>query len=129
MSDVDIHRLPLRTAELLLATSDVAVICTWMIYAWPGAGHRAVMPASDAEFAASVGVVFFKTCTVPTIPNLFQREPVVSIGPRGIYDRRHSTDWMPWKAITRITSGQIRRQRRLALEIVSSADASLPRTN
>jgi hypothetical protein len=126
---VDIHRSPLRAAGLFIAACAFTAICAWMIYAHPGTGRRAVTPGSFSEFAAYVGVVFFGLCAVLMVPKLFQRGPVVSVGPRGIYDRRLSTDWIPWGAITGITPVQIQRQRMLVLEVDPSADASLPWTN
>ena len=129
MSDVDIHRSPVRAVCLFLAAGGVTAVCAWMIYAHPGSGRRAVTPGSFAEFAAYVGVAFFALCAVLMVPKLFQRGPVVSVGPRGIYDRRLSTDWIPWDAIAGITPVRIQRQRMLVLQVDPSADKSLPWTN
>jgi hypothetical protein len=128
MSDVDIHRSPVRAFGLFTAACGFTTLCAWMIYAHPGTGRRAVTPGSFAEFAAYVGVAFFGLCAILMVPKLFQRGTVVSVGPRGIYDRRLSTDWIPWQAIVGITPVQIQRQRMLVLQIDSSADAALPWT-
>jgi hypothetical protein len=125
---VEIHRSPWRALAILLASAGFTGLCAWMIYAHPGTGRRAVAPGSFAEFAAYVGLAFFGLCTVLIVPKLFQRGPVVSVGPRGIHDRRLSTDWIPWETIRSITPVQIQRQRMLVLEVDPAVDADLPWT-
>ena len=100
-----------------------------MIVAHPGEGHRAVTPGSFSEFAAYVGVVFFGLGAALMVPKLFQRGPVVSVGAQGIYDRRLSTDWIPWSAIIGVAEVAIRRQRMLVLQTDPEADAGLPWTS
>jgi hypothetical protein len=128
LSVVEIHRSPWRAVGLFLACCGFTAISAWMVYAHPGTGRRAVTPGSFAEFAAYVGVVFFGLCAVLMVPKLFQRGPVVSVGPWGIFDRRLSTDWIPWEAIRSVTPVQIQRQRMLVLEVDPKADSGLPWT-
>ena len=124
----DIHRSPWRAVGMLLIACGFVAVCAWMIVAHPGTGRRAVTPGSFAEFAAYVGVAFFGLCAVLIVPKLFQRGPVVSVGPRGILDRRLSTDWIPWAVLSGITPVTIQRQRMLVLEVDPDADARLPWT-
>ncbi|WCS28580.1 hypothetical protein LOK46_32260 (plasmid) [Methylobacterium sp. NMS14P] len=128
MDVVEIYRSPWRTLGLLLACAGFTAFAGWLIYAHPNIGHRAVTPGSFSEFEAYVGVAFFGLCTVLILPKLYQSKPVVSVGPRGVYDRRLSTDWIPWETIRSVTPMQIQRQRMLVLEIDPAAEADLPWT-
>lgn len=125
---VEIHRSPLRAAGIFLGCCGFTAFSAWMIYAHPAIGRRPVTPGSFSEFAAYVGFAFFGLCTVLMAPKLFQRGPVVSVGPWGIFDRRLSTDWIPWNAIRSVRPVQIQRQRMLVLEVDPTADAGLPWT-
>jgi hypothetical protein len=125
---VEIPRSPWRTIGLLLASLGFTAFAGWLIYAHPTIGRTAVTPGSLGEFEAYAGAVFFGFCTVLLAPKLFQRGPVVSVGPQGIYDRRLSTDWIPWTTIRSVKQMQIQRQRMLVLEIDPAADATLPWT-
>lgn len=125
---VEIDRSPWRTVCLFLGSACFTAFSAWMIYAHPGTGRRVVTPGSFNELAAYVGVAFFGLGTVLLVPKLFQRGPVVSVGPRGIYDRRLSTDWIPWEAIRSVTPVQIQRQRMLILNVDPVAEAGLPWT-
>ena len=128
MEVVEISRSPWRTIGLFLASLCFTAFAGWLIYAHPTIGRTAVTPGSLGEFEAYAGAVFFGLCTVLIAPKLFQRGPVVSIGPQGIYDRRLSTDWIPWEAIRSVTPMQIQRQRMLVLEVDPTADKDLPWT-
>ncbi|MDP4027127.1 STM3941 family protein [Methylobacterium sp. NEAU 140] len=128
MDVVEIYRSPWRTIGLFLASVGFTAFAGWLIYAHPTIGLTAVTPGSFGEFEAYVGVAFFGLCIVLIFPKLFQSKLVVSVGPRGIYDRRLSTDWIPWKSIRSVTPVQFQRQRMLVLEIDPAADADLPWT-
>lgn len=129
MNVIDIHRSPLRTVGLLVASFGFVAVSIWMLYAHPGSGRRAVVAGSLAEFVLYGSIAFFGLCAVLILPKLFQQGSVVSVGPRGIFDRRLSTDWIPWKAIRAITPVQIQRQSMLVLEVDPNADTALPWTN
>lgn len=129
MNSIDIRRSPLRIVGLLAVSCGFVAVGIGMLYAHPGTGRRAVAPGSFAELVAYGSIALFGLCAVLLLPKLFQRGPVMSVGPRGIFDRRLSTDWIPWEAIRAITPVQIQRQSMLVLEVDPNADAALPWTN
>jgi hypothetical protein len=126
---VDIYRSRLRVAGLLVVALGFVALCIWMISAHPGIGRRAVTPGSFNEFLAYGGVLLFGSAAGVLIRASFQRGPVVSVGLKGIFDRRISTDWVPWAAIRSITPMHIRRQKFLVVDVHADADASLPWTS
>jgi hypothetical protein len=125
---VDIHRSPWRAAGLLAGSCAFVAVCVWMILDHPEAGRRAVTPERFTEGVACLGAGFFALCAALVVRMLLRRGPVVSVGPRGIFDRRLSTDWIPWTAIRRIAPVTSRRQRLLALEIDPAVETALPWT-
>ncbi|WP_457107836.1 STM3941 family protein [Methylobacterium sp. P5_C11] len=129
MTVVEIHRSPWRVAGLFAGACAFVAACLWLIGDPPGPGRAAVTTGSFTACVAYVGLGVFGLCAALVVPMLFQRGPVVSVGPRGIFDRRLSTDWIPWTAIRGIATVAIRRQRVIALEVDPRVDASLPWTN
>ncbi|MGT2488572.1 STM3941 family protein [Methylobacterium oryzae CBMB20] len=125
---VEIHRSPWRAAGLFAAACGFVAACVRLLSDDPGAGLRTVAPGSFTGGAACLGIGVFGLCAARVLRTLFQRGPVVSVGPGGIFDRRLSTDWIPWTAIRGITTVQIRRQRLIALEVDPRIAASLPWT-
>ncbi|MHC2001686.1 STM3941 family protein [Methylobacterium sp. CM6241] len=126
MTAVDIYRSRLRVAGLLVVACGLVALCIWIISAHPGTGRRAATPSSFNEFLAYCGVLLFGFAAVVLIFAFFQRGPVVSVGPKGIFDRRISTDWVPWAAIRSITPMHIKWQKHLVIDVYADADASLP---
>ncbi|MEE7503390.1 STM3941 family protein [Methylobacterium sp. C33D] len=119
MTVVEIHRSPWRAAGLFGAACGFVLACAWLLADDPG---------RFAGTAAWLGIGVFGLCAARVLRTLFQRGPVVSVGPGGIFDRRLSTDWIPWTAVRGIATVQVRRQRMIAFEVDPRIAASLPWT-
>lgn len=74
------------------------------------------------------GGVFFGLGALVILHDLLRRGPVVSVSAHGIFDRRLSTDWIPWSALDRIGETGIGAQAFLCLYPRADRRASLPWT-
>jgi len=71
-----------------------------MIYVRPGAhGANSMLQGGFGEFSAKFGVIFFSIYLAFFATKFFNFGSIVSIGRRGIFDRRLSTGWIPWNAV------------------------------
>ncbi|WP_157182142.1 hypothetical protein [Methylobacterium sp. WSM2598] len=57
-----------------------------------------------SEFTVIFGVFFFGIYAVVIAIDLLSFGTVVSVGIRGIFDRRISTDWIAWKEISSVSN-------------------------
>ena len=94
------------------------------------AGYLAYGPRGGAgtfiEFALYSGVALGCVGIASGLYNVVRSGPVLSIGPRGIFDRRLSEDWIPWDAIASMTSTTIRNNSSLMVELDPARDATMP---
>lgn len=125
-SQVDIAGSPVRTGALFLGSCGFVGLCAWLLYARPDMGSRSLVSGSFAEFALAAGGLFFAVCAVFIAPRLLRRGPVVSVGQRGIFDRRLSTDWLPWSAIRAVGTFEMRNQRWFVLQFDPEREPALP---
>jgi hypothetical protein len=96
----------------------------------------AVMPADmlshgvfareEALVAGWFGTVFFGLCTVVPLWRLFTaRGPVITISPEGIRDTRVAAAFIPWSAITRISTWEYRSQKAMVLAVTPDLEEKL----
>lgn len=128
MRAVDIYRSSARTLALFLGSCGFAAACAWIILAHSGSGDQVATRGSFRAFEMYLGLVFFGFGAIVWGSRLRQHGPVVSVGPRGIYDRRLSTDWIPWAAIRAVKPTRVLTACSYQLEIDPEADADLPWT-
>lgn len=74
------------------------------------------------------GGAFFGLGALVILHDLLRRGPVVSVSAPGIFDRRLSTDWIPWSALDHIGETGIGAQAFLCLYPRADRGASLPWT-
>ncbi len=74
------------------------------------------------------GGAFFGLGAVAILRDLLRRGPVVSVSAHGIFDRRLSTDWIPWSALDHVSESGIGAQAFLCLHPRADRLASLPWT-
>ncbi|WP_407530065.1 hypothetical protein [Methylobacterium oryzisoli] len=79
-----------------------------------------------SEFAAIFGMFFFALYCIYFASKLIKFGVVVSVGKRGIFDRRLSTDWIPWQAVSDVRIMDLDRQQGLIVRLNQSHNAALP---
>lgn len=122
---IDIEGSPLKLllivgAGILMTAVGVALAFGW----FPELAANAY-----ARFIGYVSLVFFAACTVAALWRLFTaRGPVITIGPRGIRDTRVAADFIPWRAVTGVSTWEYRRQKVIVLAVDPATEARLPLT-
>lgn len=122
---IDLEGSLLRKAAVLAGSLGFVAVCGGLLYARPSAG-RPIDAGSFAEFALYLGLVVFGFFAIVAAIKLVRSGTVVSVGPRGVFDRRLSSDWISWDTIQAVSEAEMNRQRWLALHIDPARDASLP---
>lgn len=74
------------------------------------------------------GGAFFGLGALVILRDLLRRGPVVSVSAHGLFDRRLSTDWIPWSALDHVGEAGIGDQAFLCLHPRADRAASLPWT-
>lgn len=123
---VDIEGSALRKALVLVGSLGFVALCGWLLHARPSSSGRRIDPGSFAEFALYAGLAVFGFFAIVALAKLLRSGTVVSVGPRGVFDRRLSTDWIAWDAIQGVTEAGMNNQRWLVLITDPARDASLP---
>lgn len=103
----------------MAASLAFVVGCGWLL------GSGAFPPGSLKQFWMAVGVLFGLAGFVAILIN-YRSGPVISVGSRGIFDRRLSTDWLPWSAVAAVGTLAIRRTRMLQVRLDPLTDAAQP---
>lgn len=125
MGTIDLHRSYSRILALFLLSCGFVVGCLWVVFAHPNVGADTIAPGSFRDYEMRFGVVFFGLGALVWGLKLFQPNVVVSVGPQGIYDRRLSTDWIPWETIRAIKPLQFWMSSYYRLEIDPEAAARI----
>jgi hypothetical protein len=123
---VDIAVSRLRSAGLFLLAVGFTATAAWMLHARPETRGHPMQPGGYTEFMLWLGLIFFGAASLVGAPRMFRSGTMVSVGRRGIFDRRLSTDWIPWDAIEDIRSITVGRQRFIALRLVPERAGGLP---
>lgn len=114
MERVDINRSLRGTAFQLL--SGVGLSATSLFLAIPVLPD--IAPGSLPQILGWLGVAFFAPLTaIAAWRASTHRGPVVTLSPDGIWDRRLSGSFIPWFAISRITTWDINRQKIMVLDL------------
>lgn len=76
-----------------------------------------------------VGTVFFAFCTVVVLWRLVTvRGPIVTLAPAGIRDTRVAPEFIPWTAITKVSTWQLSRQKVMVLAIDPAVESRMSNT-
>lgn len=82
-----------------------------------------------AHFIGYVSVVFFGAVTILALSRLVTRRgPVITITTEGICDRRVAGNFIPWRAVTRISTWRFQRQSIMVLTIDPAIEPALQLT-
>lgn len=122
---IDIEKSHLRTLALFAGAWGFVALCAALLYWRP----RGMEPGSLHEFIIYGGVAFFGFCGIVAATRLFRTGVVVSIGREGVFDRRLSTNWIPWDAIRAVGTAGSHGQKMLVLAIDPAREPSLPFTS
>jgi hypothetical protein len=119
---IEIESSPLKLALLfgagVLMTAGGAVLA----FGW----FPELAANAYARFIGYMSLVFFAACTMAALMRLFTaRGPVITIGPQGIRDTRVAADFIPWSAVTGISTWEHRRQKIVVLAVEPATEASL----
>lgn len=82
-------------------------------------------PGDFAVFAMYAGIALGLVGVGGGLRGLLRRGPVVSVGRRGIFDRRVSRDWIPWDAVGSLAVATVQGQSFVMLKPHPDRDASL----
>ncbi|WP_020179477.1 STM3941 family protein [Methylopila sp. M107] len=119
---IDIEKSWARSLALFAGAWAFVAVGALLLYLRP----KGLEPGSFNEFSAYGCIAFFALCGVIAGVRMLRTGPVVSVGPAGIFDRRLSTDWIPWEAIPRVGFVTMRKQQMLVLEPAPGVEAALP---
>lgn len=123
---IDLYGSRVRLTVLFLLACGFVAICVWIVTAHPSTARRSAEPGSLIEFVAYFGIAFFGLAAFVAAARLFRTGPTLSVGPRGVFDRRLSTDWIGWDAIQGIGLAEMGRQRWVVLRVDPARYALLP---
>jgi hypothetical protein len=104
-----------KTLLLILGSLLFVALGLWFVIA-PDTFADSVPWLGDAGLVQVIGGVaalFFGSCGVAAVRQLFRTDPVIEMGPEGLLWRRWSKEAIPWDAFERAAIGQIQRQRML----------------
>jgi hypothetical protein len=104
----------IRVALMLAGSIGFVVAGLWLVGAF-GAPPSTTLKATLAGWG---GIVFFGLCAIVLARRLFQAGVEIRVDADGIYWRRWSDQTIPWNAIARISTGEIRRQRFVCLFLI-----------
>ncbi|MEG9524631.1 MAG: hypothetical protein MIL41_02475 [Hyphomicrobiales bacterium] len=125
MDTINFRRSNARISMLFLASCMFVAACLWIVLEYPNGGADTIAPGSFRDFEMRFGVAFFGLGALVWGLKLFQPDVVVSVSPRGIYDRRLSTDWIQWEMIRTIKPLQFWMSSYYRLEIDPEAAARI----
>jgi hypothetical protein len=125
MDTIDLRRSYSRILMGVLGSCSFVALALWLVLVRPNVGADTIIPRGFRDYEMRTGAVFFGLCAVMWGLKLFQSDPVISVGPRGIYDRRLSTDWISWEAIRAIKRVQFWMGSYYRLEIDPEASAHI----
>lgn len=113
------------------AAFSIVVICiiffAFLIWARPGiTGWDSMIRGGISEFAVIFGLCIFSLYGITLALRLAKFGAVVSIGEEGIFDRRLSTDWIPWSAILDINIIEGKARQGLIFRLNQNQNAVLP---
>lgn len=109
----------------------VALLCCifsiFLVYERPGdSGLDSIVSGGVSDFSAIFGMLFFGLYCMYFASKLIKFGAVVSVGKRGIFDKRLSTDWIPWQAISNVRIIDRDRQQGLIVRLNQSHNTVLP---
>jgi hypothetical protein len=104
----------IRVALMLAGSIAFVLAGLWLV----GAFGTPPSTSLKAAVAGWAGIGFFGLCSVVLARRLFQAGVEIRIDANGIYWRRWSDQTIPWNAIARISTGEIRRQRFVCLFLI-----------
>ncbi len=124
---IDISNAHGRNAAVMAVTAGCLAFSVGIIYVRPGAhGANTMLRGGFSEFAAIFGVIFFAIYLIFFAIKFYDFGSIVSIGRRGIFDRRLSTGWIPWNAIRSVNVVDGGWRPRLLVHLEPSRMADLP---
>ncbi len=125
MGTIDLHRSNSRIVTGFLGSCVFVAVSFRLVLIRPKVSTDTIIPGSFRDYEMRFGVLFFGLGAFVWGLKLFQPDVVVSVGPQGIYDRRLSTDWIPWKTIRAIKPLQFWMSSYYRLEIDPEAAARI----
>ncbi|HEV2544573.1 MAG TPA: STM3941 family protein [Methylobacterium sp.] len=121
---IDLHGSRWRLIGLLLLALGFTALCLALLVFEPKDGPI-VAPGSVEQFILIVGTGFFGLTLPLFVREVLRRGPVVSVSRHGLFDRRLSSDWIPWSAITGLDTVAVGRHRFLRIAVHPDHDAAL----
>jgi hypothetical protein len=93
-----------RSGIIFVATTIALIFCGFLLYIRPGAtGPNSMVEGGVGEFSIYFALFVFAIYIAFLSKDLINTNYVVSVGDQGIFDRRISTDWIPWSAIRAVS--------------------------
>ncbi|TGD93735.1 hypothetical protein [Methylobacterium nonmethylotrophicum] len=112
-----------RTGIIFAAAAIALIFCGFLLYIRPGAtGPNSMVEGGVGEFSIYFALFVFAIYIAFLSKDLMNASYVVSVGDQGIFDRRISTDWIPWSAIHTVSIVNHSSQKSLLFEISESED-------
>ncbi|WP_407529193.1 STM3941 family protein [Methylobacterium oryzisoli] len=113
---VDLPVARRQLAGLLLGAGAFVATGAWML---------ATRPDPVVAGLGLLAIAFFGLCGLVALRDLVRRGPVLSVSAYGLFDRRFSTEWIPWSALDGChVAGGV-----LSVAVRPERDAALPLTH
>jgi len=88
-----------------------------------------VEPWSKGWVGGWLCLLFFPVCAVGWFRQAFASGAVVAVGPQGVRDTRVSPDWIPWEAITGLSTASVRGTQFLMVAVDPAFEARMTLTS
>lgn len=124
---IDLPAARMRLFGLLALACLLTAACAWTLWAESG-GRPVVAPGGFKQFAVLCGLALFGLGIPLLLREALRQGPIVSVSAKGLFDRRLSTDWIPWPAILGLDEVGIGKQGFLRLQVRPDLADTLPWT-
>lgn len=122
---IDISISHTRTGIIFTVLVLALNFCALSLYIRPGeTGANSMIAGGFGEFAACFAMSVVAICIIFLSKDLTNYKSIISIGDRGIFDRRISTGWIPWSAISAVSIVDQNSQKNLLFKISQSDDVA-----
>ena len=114
-----------RTGIIFAVTAACLIFFGLILYIRPGeTGANSMVAGGVGEFAVCFAMGVFAIYIIFLSKSLIDYKSIISVGDKGIFDRRVSTAWIPWSAVRAVSIVDRNSQKNLLFKISQSNDVA-----
>lgn len=114
-----------RTGITFSVTAVALIFCALILHIRPGeTGANSMVAGGVGEFSVCFAMSIFAIYIIFVSKDLIDHRSIISIGDKGIFDRRVSTAWIPWSAVRAVSIVDRNSQKNLLFSISQSDDVA-----